>query len=68
MLQTIASQTGLALENVELLENLTTKITQRERISREIGIAREAQERLFPQGYPKVAGVDLAGFCSYPPI
>jgi sigma-B regulation protein RsbU (phosphoserine phosphatase) len=63
LLQTIASQTGLALENAELLENLTTEITQRERISREIEIAREVQERLFPQSYPKVDGVDLAGYC-----
>jgi phosphoserine phosphatase RsbU/P len=63
LLQTIASQTGLALENAELLQNLTTEITQRERISREIEIAREVQERLFPQSYPKVAGVDLAGYC-----
>ncbi len=63
LLQTIASQTGLALENAELLENLTAEITQRERISREIEIAREVQERLFPQSYPKVPGVDLAGYC-----
>jgi sigma-B regulation protein RsbU (phosphoserine phosphatase) len=63
LLQTIASQTGLALENAELLKNLTTEITQRERFSREIEIAREVQERLFPQVYPKVPGIDLAGFC-----
>ena len=63
LLQTIGSQTGLALENAELLENLTTEITQRERFSREIEIAREVQERLFPQSYPKVPGVDLAGYC-----
>ena len=63
LLQTIASQTGLALENAELLENLTAEITQRERIFREIEIAREVQERLFPQSYPKVPGVDLAGYC-----
>jgi len=63
LLQTIGSQTGLALENAELLENLTTEISQRERISREIEIAREVQERLFPQSYPKVSGVDLAGYC-----
>jgi sigma-B regulation protein RsbU (phosphoserine phosphatase) len=63
LLQAIGSQTGLALENAELFENLTTEITQRERFSREIEIAREVQERLFPQSYPKVAGVDLAGYC-----
>ena len=63
LLQTIASQTGLALENAELLESLTTEITQRERVSRALEIAREVQERLFPQSYPKVDGVDLAGYC-----
>ena len=63
LLQTVASQTGLALENAELLQNLTTEVAQRERISREIEIAREVQERLFPQTYPRVQGVDLAGYC-----
>jgi len=63
LLQTIASQTGLALENAELFENLTTEVTQRERISRELEIAREVQERLFPQTRPKLSGVDLAGCC-----
>jgi phosphoserine phosphatase RsbU/P len=63
LLQAIGSQTGLALENAELLENLTAEITQRERISREIEIAREVQERLFPQSYPQVSGINLAGYC-----
>ena len=63
LLQTIASQTGLALENAELFENLTTEVTQRERISRELEIAREVQEHLFPQTRPQVPGVDIAGFC-----
>jgi sigma-B regulation protein RsbU (phosphoserine phosphatase) len=63
LLQSIGSQTGLALENAELFENLTAEVTQRERISREIEIAREVQERLFPQSRPKVSGVDLAGYC-----
>jgi sigma-B regulation protein RsbU (phosphoserine phosphatase) len=63
LLQSIASQTGLALENAELLHNLTTEVANRERVSREIEIAREVQQRLFPQVYPKVPGVDLAGYC-----
>jgi sigma-B regulation protein RsbU (phosphoserine phosphatase) len=63
LLQTVASQTGLALENAELLRNLSVEVSQRERISREIEIAREVQERLFPQSYPQVPGIDLAGFC-----
>lgn len=63
LLQSVALQTGLALENAELLEHLSVEIAQRERVSREIEIAREVQERLFPQGYPKVAGFDIAGHC-----
>ncbi len=63
LLQSIASQTGLALENAELLERLTSEITHRERISREMEIAREVQERLYPQVYPSLPGIDLAGFC-----
>ena len=63
LLQSIGSQTGLALENAELFENLTAEVKQRERISREIEIAREVQERLFPQSCPVVPGVDLAGYC-----
>jgi phosphoserine phosphatase RsbU/P len=63
LLQSIASQTGLALENAELFEHLTAEITHRERVSREIEIAREVQQRLFPQVYPKIPGVDLAGYC-----
>lgn len=63
LLQTVGSQTGLALENAELLQNLTTEVAQRERISREIEIAREVQERLFPQTYPHIPGIDLAGYC-----
>jgi phosphoserine phosphatase RsbU/P len=63
LLQSIASQTGLALENAELLHNLTVEVANRERVSREIEIAREVQQRLFPQVYPKIPGVDLAGYC-----
>jgi sigma-B regulation protein RsbU (phosphoserine phosphatase) len=63
LLQSVASQTGLALENAELLEHLSVEISQRERFSREIEIAREVQERLFPQHYPEVEGVDVFGYC-----
>ena len=53
LLQSIASQTGLALENAELLQNLTAEIADRERVSKEIEIAREVQQRLFPRSTPK---------------
>lgn len=63
LLQSVATQAGLALENAELLESLSREIAHRERVSREIEIAREVQERLFPQEPPRLEGVDLVGFC-----
>jgi sigma-B regulation protein RsbU (phosphoserine phosphatase) len=63
LLQSVASQTGLALENAELFENLTAEVSHRERISREIEIAREVQEHLFPQVVPSIPGIDIAGYC-----
>jgi sigma-B regulation protein RsbU (phosphoserine phosphatase) len=63
LLTLVGAQTGLALENSELLASLTTQLAQRERINREMEIAREVQERLFPQGFPKLAGVDVTGSC-----
>ena len=63
LLQSVASQTGLALENAELLQSLAAEGAQRERMGREIEIAREVQERLFPQTIPVVAGLEMAGHC-----
>jgi sigma-B regulation protein RsbU (phosphoserine phosphatase) len=63
LLQSVASQAGLAIENAELLQTLSAEVSERERILREIEIAREVQERLFPQSYPQLPGISLAGFC-----
>lgn len=63
LLQSVALQTGLAIENSELIHHLAEEAAQRERMNREIEIAREVQERLFPQEIPEVEGADVAGFC-----
>jgi sigma-B regulation protein RsbU (phosphoserine phosphatase) len=63
LLTSVGTQTGMALENSELLNTLKTEITQRERMNRELEIAHEVQERLFPQSFPVVAGVQVAGSC-----
>lgn len=63
LLQTVAVQTGLALEVSDLAESLAKEAAQRARINREIEIAREVQERLFPQRMPIIPGVTLAGAC-----
>jgi sigma-B regulation protein RsbU (phosphoserine phosphatase) len=63
VLQTVARQTGLALEVSELAHSLATEAAQRERVNREMEIAREVQERLFPQEMPAIVGASLAGGC-----
>jgi sigma-B regulation protein RsbU (phosphoserine phosphatase) len=63
LLSAVASQTGLALENAELTESVRREIAQRERLDRELEIAREVQQRLFPQKLPLVHGLDFAGYC-----
>ena len=63
LLQALASQTGLALEVSELARSLAMEAAQRERTNREMEIAREVQERLFPQEMPVLPGATVAGFC-----
>lgn len=63
LLQTVAAQTGLALENTRLTEAVASEVAQRERLNRELEIAREVQQRLFPQSAPAVPGLDYAGKC-----
>ena len=63
LLSAVASQTGLALENVELTETIRQEIAQRERLNRELEIARDVQQRLFPQILPRIDGLDFAGYC-----
>ncbi|HEY6250022.1 MAG TPA: GAF domain-containing SpoIIE family protein phosphatase, partial [Candidatus Angelobacter sp.] len=63
LLKSVATQTGLALENAQLMAVVTEEVAQRERMNREVEIAREVQERLFPQQLPAIAGLDFTGAC-----
>ncbi|MGI8745139.1 MAG: SpoIIE family protein phosphatase [Bryobacteraceae bacterium] len=63
LLESVAAQTGLALENSFLTQAIAGEVAQRERLSRELEIAREVQERLFPQTRPEVPGLDYDGRC-----
>ncbi len=63
LLGAVASQTALALENARLTESIRQEVAQRERLNRELEIARDVQQRLFPQTLPKVDGLDFAGYC-----
>jgi sigma-B regulation protein RsbU (phosphoserine phosphatase) len=63
LLGSVAAQTGLALENSRLTAEIAAEAANRERLNREIEIAREVQERLFPQELPEIRGLDYAGYC-----
>jgi sigma-B regulation protein RsbU (phosphoserine phosphatase) len=63
LLKSVATQTGLALANAQLTSAIAVEVGRREKMNREIEIAREVQERLFPQKLPPVASVDYCGRC-----
>lgn len=63
LLKSVATQTGLALENSRLTEAVAKEAAMKERLNAEVEIAREVQERLFPQELPAVKGLDYFGAC-----
>lgn len=58
-----AAQTALAQEVARLTTAIGRETAQRERLNRELEIAREVQEYLFPQQLPSVPGLDYFGQC-----
>ena len=63
LLKSVAVQTGFALENTRLTAAVASEVAQREKLNREVEIAREVQQRLFPQKLPPIPGVDYSGAC-----
>jgi phosphoserine phosphatase RsbU/P len=63
LLDAVATQTGLALENSRLTAEIATEVATREKVRRELEIAREVQERLFPQALPPISGIEYDGTC-----
>lgn len=58
-LATLVIQGVMAIENALLLEELTEK----ERLKRELEIARSIQKSLLPHSMPDIAGLDIHGCC-----
>jgi sigma-B regulation protein RsbU (phosphoserine phosphatase) len=57
------SSRELALENSRLTAQIAAEVADRVERARELELAREVQERLLPQAYPPIAGLDYAGAC-----
>ena len=58
-----AAQTALAQEVARLTTAIGRETAQRERLNRELEIAREVQDHLFPQRLPLAPGLDYCGQC-----
>jgi phosphoserine phosphatase RsbU/P len=63
LLNSVATQTGLALQVARLTTAMAAEAAQRERLNRELEIAREVQQGLFPQELPGVARLDYHARC-----
>lgn len=63
LLESVGVQTGLGLELNEAAALLAQAAIEQAKNAREMEIAREVQERLFPQHLPVIQGISLAGAC-----
>ena len=63
LLDSVAAQTGLALENGRLTAAVAAEVAARAKQARDIEIARDVQQRLLPQEFPPISGLDYAGTC-----
>ena len=63
LLTSVASQAGVALENIRLAEEMASRLEAERRAEQEIEFAREVQARLFPQKRPQLETLQYAGTC-----
>jgi sigma-B regulation protein RsbU (phosphoserine phosphatase) len=63
LLESVSLQTGLGLELSKAAASLAAAAVEQANIAREMEVAREVQERLFPQRLPAIPGIDIAGAC-----
>ena len=59
----LGERVGLALEAALTLEVLSRESAHRASAHRELELAREVQERMFPQSAPQIPGATMAGRC-----
>src|SRR5207244_1205410 len=59
MLMAVATQLAFVIENSRLIERMVAE----ERLRRELALAAEVQQRLFPAFPPVSASLELSGFC-----
>ncbi len=63
LLESVASQAAVALENMSLAEQMAERLERDRRSEHEMQIARDVQSRLLPQAMPSLATLEYAGEC-----
>ncbi|MBL8228478.1 MAG: SpoIIE family protein phosphatase [Bryobacterales bacterium] len=63
LLRSVAAQAGLAIENSRLAAEMAHELAHREQFHKEMSIARDVQQRLFPHKRPPVPGIEYDGLC-----
>jgi phosphoserine phosphatase RsbU/P len=63
LLDSVASQAGIALENINLAEKMAERMEAERRAAMEMDIARRVQARLFPQKLPPLETLEYIGGC-----
>jgi sigma-B regulation protein RsbU (phosphoserine phosphatase) len=63
LLDSVASQAGIAIENFGLAEKMAERMEVDRRVARDMEIAREVQSRLFPQFLPPLQTLQYTGAC-----
>jgi serine phosphatase RsbU (regulator of sigma subunit) len=63
LLDSVANQAGIALENIGLAEKMADRIEADRRAAQEMEFGRQVQARLFPQKLPLLRTLDYAGTC-----
>lgn len=63
LLASVASQAGVALENIRLGEKIAERIETDRRAAQEMEYAKQVQARLFPQKLPTLKTLEYAGGC-----
>ncbi|HXY02696.1 MAG TPA: hypothetical protein VEI49_03920, partial [Terriglobales bacterium] len=63
LLDSVAAQAGITLENIDLAQKMAERIEAERRIARDLEIARQVQARLFPQKLPPMHTLEYVGRC-----
>ena len=63
LLESVAAQAGIALENIHLAEKMAERMEADRRIAQEMEFARQVQARLFPQKLPPMKTLEYTGGC-----